>query len=159
MGVNEKKTTIWWIEEDDEIFDILKKDVYNSFPYKEDYEIIIERLEDAPTMLEKVGSPDIVLIDVCGMFQGVQPLGCWDLFPRTLAGLINAHPGAGYGIYSLVGAYASALVGDFIEDMEEDDIFIMKELKCDTEVGVFGEEFRWFFEQIIKGYVDSKEQK
>jgi hypothetical protein len=108
-----EKILIWWVEDDEDIYKNLQGQIAEKVSAKN---IKIERFENLRFLNEKTGSPNIIIVDVAGMFGGAMNMALAPLgyYSKIFASVVEKHPGAIYGIYSIVGFWAS----DFIREVK-----------------------------------------
>ena len=99
-------TRVWLIEDNEQT-----RKQYRKIIEKEVKGAKVTTIHSLQWALQLTGRPDVVLVDLAAIDNGAGPT--WtgtENYTRQLRTFMDQHPGAAYGIYSLVNCYASDLV-------------------------------------------------
>lgn len=119
-----KKFSIWWLEDDDMVFKVMM----DGLKFKD---MKVKRFINGTDLSYAVGSPDIIILDVSGIFGGgISLVGCWDTAFSIIKHIADSHPGAVFGLYSAVGVWASHMIEEL---MEESLDAVMEQIAFDND--------------------------
>lgn len=112
----DSKTVVWFIEDEEESRTQFARDILEELP-----DIALVMFDSAMSLVKATGSPDIIIIDVAGASGGVcLSVGCsWAGMISPIKSVVEKHPGANFGFFSVVNNYAADIVEEFEEDNPE----------------------------------------
>ena len=148
MDTSKKYIKIWWVEDDDDLFNYLIDDRLKELDLSK---LKIKHFKTAMELNNAIGQPDIIILDVAGI-KGSQYkpyYQAWWEYVRIISKMIDNHPNAVYGLYSLVGYWAI----DMLECVKKDiqDTSIVEVIKY-TEFTFYDDEEINTFANFIKKY-------